>query len=407
MVIFVTARGMTIPFLIIYFGQIRGFGEAIAGVGIMFNAVAGVIFTLLLAGTIDRIGARTVLIGAMIGVAVTTLAFPLVPSVPLFFLLMAIHGLAAQIFWPASDALGTAMIDMRQASQLFALLRISGAVGFGTGGLIGGFIISGGGLAEYRTMFLVSAAGAVLAALFVLVFLRVTRDVPEQDSIFSDLAEASGWRAVLADHRFLFSQFILFVLIAGFMQLQLAAPPYLRAEAGISERVIGGLFAFKTVLLVMFQMPIASRIANWGRGRAIALAGVIWIISYILIGISPWFILLPFVAVAIFAIGEMLFMPTSGVIVVDLAPERLRGRYLAVNSVAWGIAFGFSSLIAGAILGTDMPWIIWPATIAWLAAGVFGGWWYDRTAPELYSGVAPATIVGGDTYEYRQSQETT
>jgi predicted MFS family arabinose efflux permease len=271
--------------------------------------------------------------------------------------------------------------------------------------LIGGLLVSGGGVDDYRTMYFASAIGCTLAALMVWGLIRSAPKVPERDASFVDFAEPSGWWAVLADRRFLCSQVIIFVLVAGFMQLQVAMPPYLRAEAGISESFIGALFAFKTVLLVILQMPVAARISGWGHGIALALAGIAWMVSYALIGFSTWLFALPIIAVAIFVIGEMLFMPTSAVVVVDLAPERLRGRYLAVNSVAWGIGWGVSSFIAGVLLSTGIPWILWPATIVLMAVGVVGGWLYDRTAPDRYGGVVPASPVGGDTYTYRQSQE--
>jgi MFS family permease len=405
MVALFIARGMTVPFFIIYFGQVRGFGEAIAGAGIMINAVVGVVFTLLMAGLIDRVGAHPVLIATIVGVGLMTLALTTVGSVPAFFLVMALYGLAAQLFWPAADGLATSLINLRQAARMFALLRVTNAIGIGAGGLIGGLIVSGGGLPEYRLLFFVSAIGCLVAGALAAIFIRPERKVPEQDASFHDFGEASGWRAVLADRRFIASQLIIFALVAGFMQLQVAMPPYLRAEAGVSESFIGGLLALKTVLLVIFQMPVAGRIAAWRRGLTLTIAGVSWMIAYLLIGLSPWLFVLPVLAVCVFVIGEMLFMPTSAVIVVDLAPEKLRGRYLAVNAVAWGIGWGFSSLIAGVLLGSSAPWTIWLATIAVIAAGSVGGWFYDRTLPDRHGGIVPVSPVGGETYTYRQSQE--
>jgi MFS family permease len=408
MVVLFTARGMTVPFLVIFFGQVRGFGEAVAGAGIMVNAIAGVVFTLFMAGLIDRVGARPVLIATMAGIGLMTLALPLVESVPAFFVVMGLYGLAAQLFWPASDGLATSLIShMRQASRLFALLRITNALGIGGGGLIGGLLVSGGGLSEYQTMYLISAAGCILASLMVLLTIHPERRVPEQESSFRQFGESSGWWAVLADRRFLFSQVVIFILVAGFMQLQVAMPPYLRSEAGISESFIGALFAFKTVVLVIIQMPVASRISNWGRGITLSLAGVCWMIAYALIGFSTWLAVLPVIAVVVFVVGETLFMPTSGVVVVDLAPERLRGRYLALSSVAWGTAWGFSSLIAGMMLSSSIPWVIWPSVVVWIFAGVIGGWWFDRGAVERIGGIAPVSPVGGETYASRQGQDAT
>jgi MFS family permease len=385
MVVLFTARGMTIPFLVIFFGQVRGFGEGVAGAGIAINAVAGVTFTLLVAGWIDRFGARPVLILTMAGVGVMTFALPFVSSIPVFFLVMGLHGLASQLFWPASDGLATSLIDLRQAGRMFALLRVTNALGIGMGGLLGGLLVAGGGLDQYRLMFVLSAAGCILAALMVLMLVHTTRKAPEPDSMFQNLAEPSGWRAVLSDRRFLFSQVIIFLLVAGFVQLQVGMPPYLRAEAGISEAFIGSLFAIKTVILVIFQMPLASRISGWGPGVTMSLAALCWIAAYVLIGFSPWLVMLPFIAIVIFVVGEMLFMPTSGVVVVELAPERLRGRYLAMTSVAWGTAWGASSLVAGVILGSSYPFMVWPVIISLLFIGAVGGWLYDR-APSTRRG---------------------
>lgn len=405
MAVLLTARGMAVPFLIIYFGQVRGFGETVAGAGIMFNAVAGVTFTLLMAGLIDRLGTRPVLIATMIGIGLATLAFPFIDSIFMFFLVMALYGLAAQLFWPAADGLATSLISLPQAARMFALLRVANAIGIGAGGLLGGLIISGGGADQYRLMYIVSAAGCLIAAGIVLFFICVDERAPERASSFQNFGEAAGWRAVLADRRFIASQVIIFILVAGLMQMQVAMPPYLRTEAGISESFIGALLAVKTVLLVIFQMPLAGKIANWQRGMTLSLAGLTWMLAYVLIGLSPWLFVLPVLAICVFVIGEMLFMPTSAVIVVDLAPEKLRGRYLAVNAVAWGIGWGVSSFIAGALLSTSIPWIIWPATIFLMGAGVIGGWLYDRSAPDRYGGIAPVSPIGGNTYTYRQSQE--
>lgn len=403
--VLLVSRGMAVPFLIIYFGQIRGFGESAAGAGIMINAISGVVFTLVLAGLIDRIGTRPILIATMIGIGVATITFPLVNSVPVFFLAMAVYGVAAQLFWPAADGLATSFISLHQAAPMFALLRVANAVGIGGGGLIGGLIVSGGDADEYRLMYIMSAAGCLVAAAIVLLFIHPVIRAPQQNSTFHDFSEPAGWKAVLVDRRFIASQVIVFILVAGYMQLQVAMPPYLRTEADLGENFIGALLAFKTVLLVIFQMPVAGKIANWQRGITLSLAGLTWMVAFALIGFSPWLFVMPIIAVCVFVIGEMLFMPTSAVVVVDLAPERLRGRYLAVNSVAWGTGWGFSSFIAGVLLSTSIPWIIWPATMALMVAAVVGGWLYDRAAPDRYGGIVPMSPVGGDTYTYRQSQE--
>jgi hypothetical protein len=74
----------------------------------------------------------------------------------------------------------------------------------------------------------------------------------------------------------------------------------------------------------------------------------------------------------------MVFMPTSGVITVELAPEHLRGRYLAFSSVIWGSSWGLSSWASGTVLGSSHPGYLWPGLIVVLGIGAIGGLLFDR-----------------------------
>jgi len=371
------ARGMTIPFLIIFFGQIEGLGAGFVGAGIAASSVVGVAFTLVAAGSIDRFGARTILIITIIGTAVTTAFFPVSTTPVLFFTIMILQGIFSQLYWPASDTLATSMVPVAQAGEMFAMLRIASALGIGSGGLIGGLIVVGGAEAQYRILYLAAAIG--IGAAGILVFLLV--HPPKRDGVQTHATSATNvgsWRNVLSDRRFMYSQVVMFILLAAFTQLQVSAPPYLRAQAHVDEALIGLLFTINTIIVVAAQLWVARKIARWGRGATLAVAAVFWAISYAMIGSSPWSSLLPFVAIVVYTMGEMVFMPTSGVITVELAPEHLRGRYLAFSSVIWGSSWGLSSWASGTVLGSSHPGYLWPGLIVVLGIGAIGGLLFDR-----------------------------
>lgn len=390
-----TSRGMTIPFLVIFFGQILGLGEGLVGFGLAVNAVSGVIFTLMFAGTIDRFGARPVLIAMIFGTAVTTALFPLGTTPTLFFGIMILQGCFTQLYWPSSDALATSLVPVSRAGEMFALLRVANAIGIGAGGLIGGLMVSGGGEAQYRLLYVTAGAGVAAAGVMVLALVRPRRASGAGAAHQGDSMKAGSWREVLADRRFLYSQVVMFLLIAAFMQLQVSAPPYLRAEAGIAEAAIGLLFTINTLIVVVAQIWVARRIGGWGRGMTLALAALVWAASYLIIGASPWWTLLPFVAIVVYTFGEMLFMPTTGVVVVELAPERLRGRYLAFSSIVWGSAYGLASWAAGTVLASERPALLWPGLAVVLLIGALCAWFYDRLPARQIAGV-PAESVNTD-----------
>jgi len=380
------ARGMTGPFLIIFFGQIVGLPDALVGAGIAVNAVAGVAFTLMVAGVIDRLGARRVLIATIFGSAVAIAVFPLATTPVRFFAVMVFYGCVNQLYWPASDTFATSLVPVSRAGEMFALLRVANAIGIGAGGLAGGLMVVGGRFAQYRVLYLTSGVGIALAGVMVIFFvhgLRRPATAGQPGSGGGSSVRAGSWREVLDDRRFVVSQLVMFILIAGYTQVQVSAPPYLRARAGIDEAVIGLLFGINTLIVIVAQLPVATRIGSWGRGTTFAIAALFWSVALALIGASPWLGALPFVAFVIYTIGEMLFMPTSGVLVVELAPERLRGRYLAASSVTWGIAWGLSSWLGGFVLGTPHPGLLWPLLIVIVLIGAAGAFAFDRVgAPE-------------------------
>ena len=69
--------------------------------------------------------------------------------------------------------------------------------------------------------------------------------------------------------------------------------------------------------------------------------------------------------VAIWTLGEIVSSPVEGAYVADLAPERLRGRYMGAWSFAWGIG-----LVAGPLLGTAL--YAWRPGALWLTCLVLG-----------------------------------
>jgi MFS family permease len=66
----------------------------------------------------------------------------------------------------------------------------------------------------------------------------------------------------------------------------------------------------------------------------------------------------------VFGLGECFQGPTQGALVADLAPPRLRGRYMALSTISWEIGFVIGPAIGGFVLDRE-PLALWP-----LAAGV-------------------------------------
>src|SRR5690606_28344089 len=127
------------------------------------------------------------------------------------------------------------------------------AMGIGVGGFLGGIMVAGGGLTEYRIMFVTGGALILVASLLVRVLVPDPEPVAVDES--APTIPQGGWRDVISDRTFMYALVVLFALVLGFTQVNMSVPPFLRAEAGIGEGVIGSFFLMNTLLIILLQVP--------------------------------------------------------------------------------------------------------------------------------------------------------
>jgi hypothetical protein len=88
-------------------------------------------------------------------------------------------------------------------------------------------------------------------------------------------------------------------------------------------------------------------------------------------------------AFLIFAVGECLHGTVQGPLVSDLAPRRLLGRYMALSSSSWQVAFVISPAAGGFILQAE-PFALWPIAAAVCLAGGAYALYLERRIPHDY-----------------------
>jgi MFS family permease len=63
----------------------------------------------------------------------------------------------------------------------------------------------------------------------------------------------------------------------------------------------------------------------------------------------------------ILTIGEMLVSPVMQALVARMAPEDMRGRYMAVFGFAWVVPSALAPLLAGLVMDRSDPRLVWYA----------------------------------------------
>jgi MFS family permease len=358
-------NGLVLPFLIIYLHNVRGIPLGIAGLVAGVNSACGFAsgFT---AGTwSDRIGPRRVLATALLVMALAMGLFPLVHHAWEAFLLFGLSGLGSGAFWPSQSSLVSALTPADRRHSAFATQRLTMNLGVALGGLAGGFIAAH----SFTALFLIDA-GTFVA--YVAVLLRLTAPDLHPDR------ESGSYREVMRHRVFMSYVWLNALVIAASVAIWVELlPPFAKNQAHVSSVGVGVLWAVDSLVVVIAQLPVAKLMEGRRRMRALALMSAVWAAS--LLGFdaagywtSAWLAAGLLAAITVvFAAGECLHGTIHVPLVVDLAPPRVVGRYLAFSSQSWQIGWIIGPAGGGFIL-QHAPYALWP-----IAAGlqlVAGGW---------------------------------
>lgn len=377
--------GLAFPFLLIYLHNVRGFGLGTAGLVVATLGVVGIVAGPAAGPLIDRFGGRLTLGAALVIAALGYALMPLVHEPWQAFALAAVVGAGGGTFWPSVSVLLTSLTPPEKRHRAFALQRVALNLGIGLGGLTGGLIASSSDPSSFTVLFVVDAA-TYIGMIFVLPFVPE----PQLDEALDDTFEAerrAGYRTVVRD-RVLLSLLALNVVFiaAGYAPFELL-PVFAKNHNGVSESWIGVIFFFNTMALVVAQLPVA-RLAE-GRSRMKVLAvmpaafALCWLIvlagGALLDGTSAAVVFV--FAATIFGLASCVHGPTQAALVADLAPARLRGRYMALSSMSWEIGFVIGPGIGGFLLAVA-PLALWPIAGAVLAVSVVAVLRTDEKLPE-------------------------
>ena len=387
--------GLVLPFHVVYLHEVRGFTLSDVGLLLGLPPLAGLAVVGPGGALIDRLGARVIAIGTLLllvsGDLVLTFAeTPLAAGAAL-----ALSGIAFGVSWPASQSLIAAAVpsDLRQRyfGVNFTLLNL----GIGLGGVIGGALVDVERLGTFQAIYVADAISYVPALFLLAVPLRhiagrVVHDVAHEDG-------GVGYLGLLRRPAVPSLMLLGFASsFVGYSQLNTGMPAFARAVGEVSTQGLGLAFAANTVVIVLLQLVVLHRIEGRRRTRIIAWMGVLWALSWLLLGgagLVPGTLgatMLVASCASVFALGETLLQPTIPALVNDLAPDHLRGRYNALSSAAFSLAAIIAPPISGALVGHHLG----GAYVGMLVVGslLVGAYAVFRLEPQL-----PAAVNGVHT----------
>ena len=111
------------------------------------------------------------------------------------------------------------------------------------------------------------------------------------------------------------------------------------------------------IIVVLFQFWVARKLNKFKPMLMVALGTLLYGFGFAMYGFTSAYIMFA-VAMIVITIGEMVISPFQQALVASFAPEQMRGRYMAVSGLSWGMAFAIGPYFAGLLLDSASPELI-------------------------------------------------
>jgi MFS family permease len=348
--------GLVLPFHVVYLHEVRGFALSDVGLLLALPPLVGFVVVGPGGALIDRIGARRILVWTLCLLVAGDVALANASTLWAAGFALTLSGMAFGVSWPASQSFIAAVVPVELRQRYFGVNFTLLNLGIGIGGIVGGVFVDVERTITFQSIYLADAASYVPALFLLMVPLRHVAGRPVVDE--DEPVESVSYLAVLRRPAVAPLMVLGFVSsFVGYSQLNSGMPAYARAVGEISTRGLGFAFACNTLVIVLLQLFVLQRIEGLRRTRVIAVMGVLWALSWLLLGgsglVSGTFgaTMLVAACASVFALGETLLQPTIPALVNELAPDHLRGRYNALSSGAFQLAAIIAPPISGFLVG--------------------------------------------------------
>jgi MFS family permease len=314
----------------------------------LFN-IAGAVLQTPAGFLVDRIGARTLLIGALVLSSAAYLAVGIAPQYGALLVMFTIAGIANAVYHPADYAMLSTQVAKERISRAFSLHNFAGIIGsaaapptlllleryFGWRGAFAGAAILGFVVAAAMTSLREQSAG---------------RGEPATAAAAPDAGSGAGWRLLLSLPILQnFLVFMLLTVINGGMTIYLVAGlGALHGTSVVTANLVLTIALVVNGASVLFGGWVAGRTTRHALIAMATLFGTGLMMLSIALYDLPLPLLILALSIAHFCIGVM--MPSRDMIVRSVTPPGQFGKVFGFVTTGFNIAGIFVPIIFGALL---------------------------------------------------------
>ena len=356
--LFIDSIGSTLlfPFFALYFTQKFAVGMTEAGTLLGMSSLFGLIGSLIGGAITDRFGRRRLILFGLTSSALSSLSLGLVSNISSLYFLIIIVGLLSRVAVPAYDAVLADILPEAKRQEGFGIMRVAFNYAWIFGTALGGLIAA----RSFLALFIMDAVLSMIAAIILYRFMMETKPVSpvEVKTNESFLNTIAGYKVTLRDLAFMSFLVTGMIVLVVYQQEYTSLPVYLRDVHQIDSKSYGVMLFLSGLQVVLFQFWISRTIRIYPPFLMMTLGALFLMVGFGIIGFVSG-IALFMLSILVITFGEMIFYPTGQVLAVGFAPVNMRGRYMAIYSLAWAIPATIGPAAAGLILDHRDPDLLW------------------------------------------------
>ncbi len=344
------------PFLMVYVSGRLNLPLTAAASIMTINSAASIVFTFIAGPVTDKIGRKWVMVISLLGNGLVYLLYQGASTFWHFSLTAALAGAFNPLFRVGADAMLADLIPEEKRIDAYSLLRLSNNLGVSIGPAIGGFLAS----SSYTIAFLCAAGGMCMYGLMMLIIGKETLP-PRTPGIVPTAQkrrDLGGYVTIFRDKPFMqyVSVFALIQICAALVWVLL--PVYSKQQFGLPENLYGFLPTTNGIMIVLLQLWITDQTRRHSTFSMMALGSTFYCIATFSIAFMTGFWGF-WISMVILTIGEMILMPTSSTYIANMAPVDMRGRYMSLYTLTWGLSMGIGPVLGGVLSDNLSPQVIW------------------------------------------------
>lgn len=380
------------PFFALYITQKFEVGMTQAGILIGLFSFSGLVGNMLGGALTDRFGRRVMVLFGLVFSALSSVAMGLVDQLYIFYILAVIVGLLSDIAGPAWQAMIADILPEEKRAEGFGVLRVVGNMAWIVGPSIGGLMAS----RSFLLLFVMDAISSLITA--AIIYRMIPETMPEtgeEGEPATMMATFAGYRKVLTDRLYMAYILVSMLMLVVYIQMYNTLSVYLRDVHSVSPQGYGFLLTMSAVTVILLQFWVTRRVKDYPPFLMLALGAAFYLVGFSMYGFVSTYPLFV-AAVVLITFGEMIVMPVGQALAANFAPEDMRGRYLALFSLAWALPATFGPGIAGLVLDNLNPNWVWYASGMLCFMAVMGFLLLNRTTRSRFNSKAvkqPATAT--------------